>query len=65
MQKKRSEVLTMCVSSIDLWLMNDLLDSFLSSEDFELTSVAGNGDTWIYIFSAIDGSETHTITITL
>jgi len=53
----------MCVSSIDLWLMNDLLDSFLSSEDFELTSVAGNGDTWIYTFSATDGSETHTVTI--
>ena len=63
MQKKCSEVLTMCVSSIDLWLMNDLLDSFLSSEDFELISVAGNGDAWIYTFSATDGSETHTVTI--
>jgi len=63
MQKKCSEVLTMCVSSIDSVLMNDLLDSFLSSEDFELISVAGNGDAWIYTFSATDGSETHTVTI--
>ena len=55
----------MCVSSIDLWLMNDLLDSFLASEAYELTSVAGNGDAWIYTFSATDGSETHTITINL
>ena len=63
MQKKCYTVLTICIFGLDSVLMNDLLDSFLASEAYELTSVAGNGDAWIYTFSAIDGSETHTITI--
>jgi len=63
MQKKCYIVLTIRQHGVDWEAMNDLLDSFLASEAYELISVAGNGDTWIYTFSAIDGSETHTITI--
>jgi hypothetical protein len=45
--------------------MNDLLIFFLAGSEagFYEMSVAGNGDSWTYVFTCLDDGSRHSVTI--